>query len=627
MKPLTTTLLAALLALSLTAPAGAMAASGELNPKAGTSWQAARSFEIEWDPVAPPSPTEAAYRIYNSRAQPITTFRRPLNQMLKDIQVPAAPDSYLLEAWLENEAGEEGLHSIAVLRFDNSAPPTPDLDAPAGWDPGTEPVVIRVERSSAPVSPAGIRGYATSLDRGSGSSPCAQPGHCGADEIDVSDGEGGSLSLGTLPEGVHFFRAVAVSGAGVPSPVVTAVIRIDGSAPVVSLAGAPGSWSNRPVQVTAHSSDPLSGMQAAGALGPLTAIAIDGAPPTRALGDRAEAWVTGSGIHAVEYFARDAAGNLSGTGTAMVRIDEDPPRVAFAATQDPAEPERIEATVSDSLSGPSPVNGSIAVRLSGTRARFEPLPTRNAGGRLVAHWDSDSYPSGKYEFLATAYDVAGNSATGTDRARGGRMVLVNPLKAQVELNAGLARRHLAGRLRRVGGGPLAGQEVVVTETFAAGSQPQQRTTVVGTDDRGAFSLRLKPGPSRDVVARFAGTALLSRATSDGAHLEAATKIQLRPSAATAKIGGRPIVFTGKVAHRGAAHVTGLPVELQFRFRGGAWSEFRTVEADRRGRFHYRYRFSDDDSRGVRFQFRAYVKGREGWPYGPGTSRPVKVTGR
>ena len=89
----------------------------------------------------------------------------------------------------------------------------------------------------------------------------------------------------------------------------------------------------------------------------------------------------------------------------MVRIDEDPPRVAFAAAQDPAEPERIEATVGDPLSGPSRGRGSIAVRLAGTRARFEELPTRVAGGRLVARWDSDSYPPGKYEFLATGYDA------------------------------------------------------------------------------------------------------------------------------------------------------------------------------------------------------------------------------
>jgi len=52
-----------------------------------------------------------------------------------------------------------------------------------------------------------------------------------------------------------------------------------------------------------------------------------------------------------------------------------------------------------------------------------------------------------------------------------------------------------------------------------------------------------------------------------------------------------------------------------------------VEADARGRFRYAYRFSDDDSRGVRFQFRAYVNGREGWPYEPAYSRPIAVLGR
>jgi hypothetical protein len=69
------------------------------------------------------------------------------------------------------------------------------------------------------------------------------------------------------------------------------------------------------------------------------------------------------------------------------------------------------------------------------------------------------------------------------------------------------------------------------------------------------------------------------------------------------------------------------VELQFRYPGAGWSGFRTVQTDAHGRFRYAYRFSDDDSRGVRFQFRAYAKGREGWPYEPAASRPIAVTGR
>lgn len=627
MKSPTAKVLAALLAIFLVASAEAVAATGALSPQAGSSWQAERAFAIDWDPIAPANPTEAVYEIRDPLGRLADRFRRPLDEMLKDVQVPPSPDIYTLEAWLENGSGEAGPHSTATLRFDDTAPPVPGLDSPPGWILGIRPVAVDVAAGSGPLPLSGIGGYAISVDRGSGSSPCAQPDRCIGAEIDLAGDGAGSIQLGALPEGVHFVRAVAVSGAGVPSQLATATVRIDGSAPDLSLEGAPASWSNRPVLVTAHATDRLSGMTAAGPLGPFTAIAVDGAPPARALGGAVGTWVGGSGPHAVEYFARDAVGNVSDSTGTTIRIDEDPPFVAFAAAQDPAEPERIEAAVSDPLSGPSLDRGSIGVRLSGAHVPFEPLPTHNAGGRLVAHWDSDSYPLGKYEFLATGYDLAGNSTAGTDRVRGSRMVLVNPLKAPVELKAGLSRRRLAGKLRRIGGGPVAGQDVVVTETFAAGSKPRQRTTVVVSDREGAFSLRLEPGPSREVVARFAGTALLTRAASRAVGIEAATKVQLHSSAATARVGGKPIVFSGKVAHRGAAAVGGLPVELQFRFRGGAWSEFRTVEADARGRFRYRYRFSDDDSRGVRFQFRAYVKGREGWPYGPGTSRPVKVTGR
>ncbi len=619
--------LASLLAICLLTPIGALAASGQLTPKAGTSWQAKRSFAFDWDPVAPTNPTEAVFRVYDSHGDLAIGYRQPLSLMLLDVVVPPVPDAYTLEAWLENEVGQSGPHSTATLRFDNVAPPLPGFEVPSGWVSGADSVVVHLDPPAEPPPLSGIGGYAISVDRGSGSSPCGQPDLCLAGDVDLAGADDGDIALGTLPEGVHFVRAVTISGSGVPSGTASAAVRVDGSAPLVSLDGAPAGWSSRPVQATARAGDALSGMAASGPLGPFTAIAVDGGAPARALGGAASAWVAGSGAHPVELLARDAAGNL-GAGKAVVRIDEGPPRVAFAAAQDPAEPERIEATVGDPLSGPSPDRGSIGIRLAGTRARFEPLPTRNAGDRLVAHWDSDSYPPGKYELVATGYDAAGNSVTGTDRARGGRMVLVNPLKAQVELTAGLGGRRFAGRLRQTGAGPLAGQDIVVTETFAAGSKPRQRTTIVGSDRQGTFALRLRPGPSRDVVARFAGTSLLSRATTRSAHLEAATKVRLRSSAPTARVGGRPVVFSGAVGRRGTAGnaVAGLPVEFQFRFRGGDWSEFRTVEADAHGRFRYRYRFSDDDSRGVRFQFRAYAKGREGWPYGPGTSRPVQVKG-
>ena len=47
----------------------------------------------------------------------------------------------------------------------------------------------------------------------------------------------------------------------------------------------------------------------------------------------------------------------------------------------------------------------------------------------------------------------------------------------------------------------------------------------------------------------------------------------------------------------------------------------------KGRATIAYRFSDDDSRGARFLFRAYAPAQGGWPYEPAGSRPVAVRGR
>jgi hypothetical protein len=622
-------------------------------PAAGAGdWQADPLFQFDWQLPPPPGGASiGAYRIYDSEGNLVRAETRSLAKLSDPILIAPVPGAYTLEAWFQNEAGERGAAGTATLRFDNVAPPAPVLQPPAGWLRGMEAATLQIAPAAGPLPISGVSGYALSLDRGSESSPCASPLRCAPTEVDLAGSAGGTVSLGILPEGLHLVRVVAVSGSGVASPVATAQLRVDSTPPTVSLGGVPAGWSDGPVQVTALAADEVSGMAPTDALGPFTAIAVDGGPASRSFGDVTSAWVTGSGVHKVEYFARDVAGNvadgMAGTpppATATVRIDEDPPAVAFSAAQDPAEPERIEASVSDALSGPSPGRGWIGVRLAGTGMGFAPLPTRVAGNRLVAHWDSDSFPPGNYEFLAAGFDAAGNAGVGTDRARGGRMVLVNPLKVSTALEAGFigkdaeagsAKRARYGRGVRFGGrltalgAPTAGLEVAVTEVFTGEAKPSRRTTLVRTGSDGRFGARLAPGPSREVVASFAGTRTLSRASSQSAQVEVPTSVRLRASATVARVGGAPVVFRGRVAAAGtkASAVANLPIELQFRFRGGGWSEFRTVETNARGRFRYPYRFSDDDSRGIRFQFRAYVKGREGWPYGPSASRPVLVTGR
>jgi hypothetical protein len=609
-----------------------------LPSRAAETWQATPDFMIDTNQVPgyPAGGKSVEYRLFDSLGNPVgPVFVATAAKPREAVEVPPVPGAYKLESWVLDADGNELTRVSTILRFDDVDPSAPGAAAPSGWLRGEEVALLDVQVPAAPLPFSGLGGYAISLDRGTGVHPCASPALCTEADTDLAAGASVEpIPLGTLPQGTTYARVVAVSGAGVPSPVSTATFRVDSTAPSISLSGIPDGWRNRPVTIHAHATDSLSGMAIAGPGGPITAISVDRGAATQALGDTVAVPVSGSGVHGIDAFAHDAAGNVGGDPAAIeppaaiVRIDEDPPRVTFARKQDPAEPERIEAAVADRLSGPSASAGSISVRLAGTRDRYEQLPTRVVAGRLVAYWDSDSYPPGKYEFLATGFDVAGNAAAGTDRDRGGRMVLVNPLKTPVWLTTKVSGGRFSGRLRRVGGGGLMGQRVAIVETFAAGAEPSRRTILRTTDADGSFSLRLAPGPSRDVVALFAGSPTLTRGSGTSAHLGVATGLHFSASAATAAVGGKPVVFSGGVRARGARQaVRGLPVELQFRYPGAGWRSFRTVEADRRGRFRYAYRFSDDDSRGVRFQFRAHVKGRKGWPYEPGTSRPVSVTGR
>jgi hypothetical protein len=642
------------------------------------TWHSVNDFRLDWNRSAEFPPVSAVhYLVRDAAGHPVGLPAQIPGEVseIEHIRVPAEPGAYRVEVWLEGPHGETGPPATARLRFDDAAPGAARPLAPGGWIGASSATLVRIEHPRGPLPVSGIRGYAISVDRGAISSPCLAPTRCTVAETDLSGGIGDdTVKLGALPDGLTFVRVVAVSGSGMRSATVeSATLRVDATLPEVELQGVPDGWSTDPVRLAASASDAISGMAAAGPGGPYTAIAIDGAP-TVAAGDSVTTTVMGEGVHRVAYYARDAAGNVADGEAgaplphqALVRIDGTAPRIAFARAQDPAEPERIEATVSDALSGPDPLRGTIAVRPVGTRQRFEPLPTTFSDGRLLAHWDSDRYPEGSYEFRATAFDAAGNSGSGERRLGGARMVLPSPLKQPTEIVSGFggklsvwrhcrwddgARRchhqtieslerrprtrtvpygrgaAFSGRLIAAAGGGLGGQPVLVTETLAVGSALSRHTTLARTRPDGTFLVHLAPGPSRRVETSFAGTPLLSRSNGPPARLEVPSWVRLWASSTTADVGGAPIMFSGRVGTLGASvPADGLAVELQFRLPGSGWSEFRTVQTDATGRFHYPYAFSDDDSRGVRFQFRAYFSGEAAWPYEPAASHPVAVTAR
>ncbi len=558
-----------------------------------------------------------------------------------------------------------------MLGYDTARPGLAQPLFPAVWAGASQDAVVKISHPSGPLPVSGIRGYAISVDRGAGSLPCAGRERCTMAETDLDGGIGDDeIALKDLDEGTHYVRALAVSRAGMRSvETKTTIVKVDTIRPDTGLTGAPPGWANGPVRVTATATDSMSGMVANGPNGPFTAVVIDGAVPRTDQGPSTSAMVTGQGVHTVAHYARDAAGNFSGVEprVSLVRIDESPPAVAFAKSQDPAEPERIEASVSDSLSGPDPARGSIALRPAGSHQPFAPLPTTVSGGRLVARWNSDAFPAGTYEFRVTGYDAAGNATSSDRRVNGARFVLANPLKKQTEVSAGFGGRHLvwqrcsrkhgrrrcrrqeiksfagrpkvravpygrgvpyAGRLASASGSSLAGLPVEIVESFDAGSDLPQRTTTVKTAADGTFATRLSPGPSRRVEAVFPGNRTLTRAAAHEVRLDVLGGVRMHASTATARIGGAAVVFSGRIGDLGAPiPSSGRPVQLQFRFPGSKWSEFRTVQTDAHGHFRYPYPFSDNDSRGVRFQFRAYAPAQYDWPYEPATSRPVFVTGR
>jgi hypothetical protein len=577
---------------------------------------------------------------------------------VEGLEVPGPPGAYTAEVWLEDATGALGAPAAAKLRFDDRRPGGVTPSVAATWiGRAAFPVAVRLSHPSGEQPVSGIRGYAVSVAPTTDLSPCASADRCTEAETDLRGGvDDGSYLVADLPEGTSHVQALAVSGSGMASAAVGhAVLRVDKTSPATRLEGLPDGWTNQPVTLTAATVDGGSGMSAnAGGVPPYTAIAIDGGTPVTAAGNAVSATVIGEGLHRVAYYARDRAGNVndgaSSNGTpnpapptALVRIDREPPSVSFVNAQDPSDPELIRARIADSMSGPAPGRGWIGIRSRGSGDPFAPLPAApRSSGELRARWDSDAYPAGEYELRAVGYDAAGNAAATTHRANGAAMILANPLKAATTLDAGFAGKSTArrrtvpygrgapfgGRLTEGVSGPLSGVPVRIVERFGAGSGLADRVSTVTTHPDGSFRIRLSAGPSREVTAVFDGTPTLTRAASSSALLDVRSGVRLRVSAPIAKIGGPPLVFHGQV---GAAPATippgGKAVQLQFRLPGLPWSEFRTIRTDRRGRFRYAYRFSDDDSRGVRFQFRAYAPEQDGWPYKPGSSRPIAVRGR
>ncbi len=623
----------------------------------GDIWHAQNRFELQWTNPPGGAPLAAThYRIRNPQGTAIGEARiARVSDGIAGLTVPKVPGAYSAEVWLEDAAGEEGPAATAQLRFDDVRPTSVEPEPVQDWIGRTAfPLRVHLGHPPGPPPASGIRGYAVAIDTAASGAPCAAADRCSDTETTLRGGvEEDELAIAALPEGTSYLHAVAVSGSGMKSATSgQAVLRVDTTDPVTHLFGAPTGWTNRTAWLTASATDSGSGMEVSGdGLQPLTAIRVDGGAPAIALGGSASASVIDEGTHRVAYYARDAAGNIDDGAqsngiahraplTTWVRIDRTPPNVAFANSQDPRDPDLLRVRIADTLSGPNLSRGWIGVRRAGSGDRFEPLPSaQSEDGELRARWGSDASPVGEYEFRALGYDAAGNTTVTTHRANGSPMILSNPLKATTALRASFRGQVLrrtvpygrgvlfTGRLSTGASSPLGGMPVRIVERFADGAQPAERVSTVRTGSGGTFAIRTASGPSRTIAVAFEGSPTLARSDGSALHLQVLSRVRLQASSSVARVGGTPLVFRGRVvAEPGTIPPGGKSVQLQFRLAGLPWAEFRTIQTDHSGHFHYAYRFSDDDSRGVRFQFRAYASAQDNWPYEPAGSRPIFVRG-
>jgi hypothetical protein len=339
------------------------------------------------------------------------------------------------------------------------------------------------------------------------------------------------------------------------------------------------------------------------------------------------------GQNALSVCAIDFAGNRA-CDRRLVRVDNTPPRVAFA-NPSANDPELIRAHLVDATSGVA--SGQILYRRLGDKL-WRPLETRLTSGQVRGRIDSTVEPPGEYEFMAEGRDRAGNVARTTSRANGEPMVLTFPLKSRARLDAHLvpggARlltvgygegARIAGRLRDASGAPIANQEVTVVESFAAGALIDRRIGTVRTDRDGSWTQRLRPGPSRIVRATFEGTRRYLPDHAAAGRLRVNSKASFHLSRRQVP-EGRRVTFRGRVAHLGARIPPGGKlIELQVK-DGPQWHTVRHVFSTRpSGRYRMRYRFARFYTSNVSYRFRIKVLREAGWPYAaPVSSRPKRL---
>lgn len=617
----------------------------------GGGWKRDNDFDLGWaNPSQPNAPiVGASVRITGPGGHDQTTYH-PGSDLtsIDNVQVPAKGD-YTAEVYLRDAAGNESRASAASvhLRFDDTVPVPQEPSRANGWinrtelADGYEQGWLNVPDELVP--PSGIAGYRVVANVNSDTDPCSgaeDPRACGG-PITESGRNNRSRTLGTddLTEGTNYVHVVPISGSGMRATDVRHTpLKVDVTDPVTQLRGdGNGGWVNHDLDLSAVASDALSGMhdtdEYPGDAPPGTFLRIDGQTFSADTGTVSQS-LSGEGEHQIEYWARDLAGNTAAPVSTTVRIDKTAPAAAFTDSQDPDDPDKLVAPVTDALSGIA--DGQISYRQA-DGSSWKALETDLEGRELLARVDSgDLRPGTTYEFRVEASDRAGNTTISTRRQNGDPMRVTGPFrtittvvglkvngKAKARVKYG-KKPEITGELLGADGRGVANASVELVSTYFGGSKKGGDTVAVTTDKSGGFVAILPKGPSRAIVADYRGDRRYLGVRSSAVKASVKSKVTLKvPKAVDSDKG---IIFAGKVKAKGAKlGKRGKRLEVQVRI-GRRWKTVgRSLRTNKAGRYKLRYRFTADYSRAVDYQFRATVLKERGFPYLPSKSKKREVT--
>ncbi len=303
------------------------------------------------------------------------------------VQFRATDDAGNTSAWTTAAAGAAG-----AVHLDRTSPAVTVSGATGTWSAAAS----LTASAAATDADSGMAGYQsrTSADGGA-----------------TWDAPQSTGSVTVTGEGTTLVQFRATDNAGNTSPWSAATaggpgsVRIDRTAPVVTVSGADGSWTNAAsVTVTAAAGDSGSGVSAQE-----SRTSLDGGGTWSAPAGGAALTLTGEGETLVQFRATDGAGNLSGWtaaspgGAGSVRIDRAPPGSPLMIVT----PDTGVAT--NSSAGAVTIDTAPA---TGDTRSVRVVITQN--GRLVHDGafgtvrDQGLSDSVTYTYQAVAYDRLGN---------------------------------------------------------------------------------------------------------------------------------------------------------------------------------------------------------------------------